>query len=359
MVKKYVVIILSITLLTGCFPSKKILEDIQLITAVGYDYHSKNKVKLNAMAAIPQRGEDVPPITEVFTGITHTSKMARALEQAESPKPFQIGRLEVALYDKKLAEKGIYKLIDTLQRDSAVGRDLYLAVVQGSTKTLLEKKYPLSETPSKYLFQLLKQNMKSNIPATNLHRFLYTYYGKGMDPNLPLLEETDDRIKVKGTAILKGDKMVGQLSLRESFMLKLMTESFEQGLYEVKFSKDRFFTIQNISSKPKYRFKNVKQSPEIEIEINIQGLVSEAAKIPVSKPPLVEQLEKATEEDMHKKLHKVVAKLQKWNADPIGLGDLARSRTRGFDIKQWERQYPTIPIDVKVKVDIVQAGITE
>ncbi|MDM5317143.1 Ger(x)C family spore germination protein [Fictibacillus sp. b24] len=359
MVKKYLVIIFSIVLLTGCFPSKRILEDIQLVSAVGYDYHSKNKVKLNAMVAIPQSGEDVPPISQVFTTITHTSKMARALEQAESPKPFQVGRLEVALYDNRLAEKGIYNLVDTLQRDPALGRDLYLAVVQGSTKPLLDQKYPLSETPSKYLFQLLQQNMLSNIPDSNLHRFLYTFYGKGMDPNLPLLEKQGDRIRLKGTAILKDDKMVGQLNLEDSFMLKLMMESFEKGIYEVKFTKDRFFTIQNISSKAEYHFKNVRNSPAIDIVVKIKGRISEAPKIPVSKPPLVEQLERATEKEMSEKINKMVDKLQKWNVDPIGLGDLARSRRRGFNFEQWEKQYPDIPINVKVKVEIVQAGITE
>ncbi|MED1865972.1 Ger(x)C family spore germination protein [Fictibacillus nanhaiensis] len=359
MVNKKLLIIFTLITLTGCFPSKKILEDVQLVSAVGYDYKSNNQVELNGMVAIPQRGEDVPPISQVFTATTNTSKMARALEQAESPKPFEIGRLEIALYNDQLAEKGIYNLVDTLQRDPSLGRDLYLAVVKGSTKTLLKQQYPLSETPSKYLLQLLNQNMSANIPKSNLHDFLYTYYGKGMDPNLPLLEKDGDRIRVIGTALLKDDKMVGHLKLEDSFLLKLLMEPFEKGIYEVKFKKDQFFTIQNLSSKVEYRFKDVKRSPSIDIFVKVKGRVSEAPKIPVSDPSLIEQLESAAEKAMNKRTNKIVKKLQKSNVDTIGLGDLARSRTRGFDFKRWDEQYPDIPINVKVKVEITQAGITE
>jgi spore germination protein len=359
MIRKSFVILSSMLLLTGCFPSKRILEDIQLVSAIGYDYKSKNKVQLNAMVSIPQSGEDVPPISQVFSGTTHTSKMARMFEQAESPKPFQMGRLEIAMYDNKLAKKGIFKLVDTLQRDPTIGRDLYLAIVDGSTRQLLDEHYQLSETPSKYLFLLLKQNMVSSIPKTNLHEFLYAYYGKGMDPHLPLLKKSGNRIRVEGTALLKEDRLKGKIDLRESFILKLMMQPFEKGIYEVELNENKYFTLQNLSSDVDYHFKNVKVSPRVTIHATVKGRVNEAPNVPLSKKSMVDHLEKVSERQLSNDMKKLTNKLQKWNVDPLQLGDRARSQTRNFDFERWEAFYPEIPMDIKVDVEIIQAGITE
>lgn len=357
--KRYLLIFTFVVLLTGCFPSTKILEDIQLVSAIGYDYMNQDMVQLNAMVAIPQSGEDQPPLTEVFSSTTHTSKMARMFEQAESPKPFHMGRLEVALYDKRLAQNGVFRLVDTLQRDPTIGRDLHLGVVDGSTKPVLQGNYKVSETPSKYLFLLLKQNMVSNIPKSNLHKFLYAYYGKGIDPFLPLLEKKGNRIKLKGTALLKNDKLAGEIDLRESFSLKLLLESFEKGMYEVRLKDEQYFVLQNLSSGVKYKFEDVKTAPKVNIHVAIKGRVNEAPDIPISKKPMVDELEKLTEKELNKSMNNLINKFQDLNVDPLGLGDRARSKTRKFDIKKWEEQYKDIPIHVSVDVQIIQAGITE
>ncbi len=170
--------LLSVFFLSGCFPSTRILEDIELIQTNGYDYVDKNTIKTTSQVPITQSGQTLITMSEEFTAKAHTSKDARRISLAESPKPFMNGRIGVVLYGKKLAEKGIYRATDTLQRDPSVGRDIFLAIVDGEAETLLKTKNSLNETPSLYLKELLTHTMKTEIPASTLHHFLYSYYGK-------------------------------------------------------------------------------------------------------------------------------------------------------------------------------------
>ena len=71
------------------------------------------------------------------------STSARSLEtiasrlNAKSPHNVVVGQMRVVLFGKALGERGMGEIITNLQRDPNIGRDVQLAIVDGSAEELL------------------------------------------------------------------------------------------------------------------------------------------------------------------------------------------------------------------------------
>ncbi|MDN4073033.1 Ger(x)C family spore germination protein [Fictibacillus terranigra] len=355
--KAFVIIFLSI--LNGCSIQPRILEDIQLVTSFGYDYAGKDKIKATINMPITPVVENAPPGNQVLTAIGHTSKNIRQILQSRSPKPLYIGRTTVVLYSKTLAEHGILSLINTLQRDPELGRDLTLAVVDGKVEPLLSFHYPWAEVTTKYMEQLLEQNELQNIPKTNIHDFLFRYYGKGADPFMPLLKKKGNEIKIKGMALFKGDRYVGYIPYRKSFIMKLLFENFKSGIYEFKLKKENHVAIENLASKVDYDVQYRGNQPHITINVNLQGKISEFQSTELIGNQLIKSVEKQADRTITREAKNLVHTFQDLNVDPLGLGHKVNNVTPHFNFSRWNKAYADVPIDINVKIKVVQSGITE
>ncbi|KSU84700.1 spore germination protein [Fictibacillus enclensis] len=346
--------------LAGCTPQKQVLEDIQLIGVVGYDYVDGNKIQATVSVPTTEGGSDQAVLSSTtYSARSHTSKNIRQVLQAESPKPFASGRVSVIIFNEELASRGITKIIDSLQRDPSVGRNIYLAVAKGSTKDMLSKDYPVGEIVPAYLKQMIEQNMKLTFPRANFHHFNYSYYGKGSDSFMPLLDTKHGHIRIVGVALFDHSKYVDHISFEDSFIFKLMYQSFRQGSHEFKLGKDNYLTLENLSSHVNYDIYNANTNPKINITIHVRGKVNDAAGTPLYQGKTIEMIEKTIKKQTEHDAEKMVDRFQKKGIDPLGLGDRARSSARRFNFKEWNQKYPNIPVHVKANIEVTQGGIVE
>ena len=103
------------------------------------------------------------------------STSARSLEtiasrlNAKSPHNVVVGQMRVVLFGKTLGERGMGEIITNLQRDPNIGRDVQLAIVDGSAEELLNRG---KQNGSLSIVDLLEQNIRNeNIPQTSLNVF--------------------------------------------------------------------------------------------------------------------------------------------------------------------------------------------
>lgn len=360
MTKKTLMLLLSIVLLAGCGVKKNILEDMLLAEVTGYDDAGDAKVRGSIVVSISQSGENSTMGKEVYSAVTHTGKNVRQKVESEAPKRLVSGRLQTILYGETLARKGIYDYVDTYRRDPDVGRDLFLAVVSGKAEDIVNIESKMLKTPDVKTKELIQQNTETNLPDTNLHSFLYYYYGNNIDPVMPLLEKKQDHIKVKGIALFKDDKYIGKyITYEDGFLFKVLFGNFRNGLYEMEMKENSYINIQNITSKVEYEIKDGNGSPEVTIKAAIKGGLLEVQDVDLKNPGAIPKIEKKAQKVFEKKLGRMVKMFQENNVDPLALGDRARSKTRNFDRGNWEKVYPTIPVKIKVDVTLVQEGITE
>ncbi|MGG1573421.1 Ger(x)C family spore germination protein [Fictibacillus sp. NRS-1165] len=347
-------------LAAGCTPQKQVLEDIQLVGAVGFDYVDGKKIEATVAVPVSTGGSQQATLSSTtFSAKSHTSKNIRQVLQSESPRPFATGRVSTIMFDEELAEHGITKIIDSLQRDPSVGRNIYLAVVKGKTKDLLNQQYPVGDIAPVYLKRLIEQNTELTLPRYNLHHFNYSYYGKGSDPFMAYIDQKEGHIRIAGLALFDHSKYVGHITFSDTFIFKLMYENFRQGTHEFKLGKENHLTVENLNSRVNYDITHSKTNPKINIKIHIKGKVNDAAATPLYEKKKIDMIERTIKKQTEHQAEAMVDRFQKKGIDPLGLGDITRSRYRHFNFNEWKKAYPDVPVDVNVDIRVTQAGIVE
>jgi len=353
--KKWFVILLGVLLVTasGCV-RKTVLDDINTVTGIGYDYHSKTKVRGTLLIPVyqPQQisNQTLSTTLEVSRDVINEL-------QHKSSEPLGRGSLEVLLFGDKMARKGTIGVLEMLQRDPRIGTRAQVAIVKGRTDKLLQGNYGTVGNGI-YLSNLIRQNVEErDIPRTNLHSFLYAYYSNGSDPFLPYLQKEGNKVKVVGIALFKNDRMVHHIKNKDLFYFKILSARYKTGTHTTKMEGE-YASIRNITTTRKFLIEGPKERPSITVDIRMKGVLYEFSHDVYNKK-IRKQIEDAFEKDIAKNADRLIKHMQSHRIDPVGFGERAKSRYRNFDYKAFYRNYPDLDIKVKAKVTITQAGIVE
>jgi spore germination protein len=354
-VKRSLYVLLISLLISGCV-EPKIIDDINIISAVGYDSHEGNKVK--GTVIIPVYKADKSISNESFTAVAKQSKAINRKLQQKSADPLENGSIEVVLFGKEQAEKGVIDMIDTLERDAKIGSHLILAVVDGEAQTVLDKNLGNRGTGT-YLNTLLMHNMKRReLPRTNLHLYLFSYYSRLKDPFLPYIElEEDDKVNVKGVALFKDEKVISYLDESEMFFFKALMENFENGSYTFE-TDDEYVTLFSLTLDRDYKVKDALTNPVVELKVKLDAHIREFSGEKLD-PKTLKKIEKRFEEIIVKKCEEMLNDFKEKHIDPVGIGLFAQTQTRNFDKKKWNEVYAKATIKVDAEVSISETGIVE
>jgi spore germination protein len=350
---------LMAVLMSGCMNiDKKVLDDIQLGTAAGYEYMEDDET-IEMTVVYPNFQPDKSVKSETLVASSILSKEIRDKLTLQSDKPLVSGKVEVTLYERRVAEKGIFDLLDTLQRDPSIGTNVYLSVVEGSPKEVLSKQYGNLDNGI-YLSNLIEQNIENGlIHKTNLHQFLYKLYADGIDPMLPILEQKGGKIHIKAIGLFDDDKLVDQIEEDEFFFLKILLErKGQKDSYALQYKEDKKASIVNINSKRKYDIPKPMTSSEIKINVKLKSTIREYSNGPLNIQN-IKELEKVMVEEIETKTQDMIQRFQELGIDPLGIGEEVRTRTRKWDQKKWEDLYPNIKITVSVNVKILESGVVK
>lgn len=349
-------IFLLTVFLTGCMNiDTDILDDVQLVTGTAFEYVDDDKIEVTSV--FPNYLPDGSVKNESLTTRAILNKENRDMQSLQSDKPIVSGKLEVALYERETAEKGVGNLLDTITRDPSIGSTVYLAILEGSPKEVLSKQYGNVDNGI-YLSNLIEQNVEGGlIHKTNLHIFRYKLFAEGMDPMLPIIEQKDGKIIIEKIGLFKDDKLVDQIDQKKFFFLTLLSERKSQkDTYA--YDNNEKASIINVRSVRKYNIPEPMTNSEIKINLNIKAIIREYIDGTLNKQN-VKKLENEIKEDLEKNSEDLIKQFQEKEIDPIGIGEEVRTRTRQWDKKKWEDLYPDIKITVQAKVKIIEAGVIE
>ncbi|MFG6120202.1 Ger(x)C family spore germination protein [Thalassobacillus sp. B23F22_16] len=356
--KKIFLIIIAFSIfLTGCLPHESV-ENVALVNIVGYDYVDNDLVQGTISVRHFGRSKEEIPSEQFLSFTAKSMKEISSGLESKSPRPIRLGKLSLALYDERLVTEGISEIIDVLARDPHIGRDVYLGIVKGSAKEMIETKYSENETTARFLTGIVEQNERNNFPKTNLHKFLYAYYGDGIDGFLPLLKLEENEMKMDGIGVFKEDALVHEVPYSDVFTYKLLIENFNDGTQGIEIG-GKTVVMDNIGSKVKYRLYGDRNNPKFSVNIKMKGMVSEISDLTAKDTyKLTDQLEKAFEHYHEEKGKRMIKQFQEKEVDPLGLGKVLKNRKGHFDKEAWEQQYPNVPVEVNVEVQIVETGIS-
>lgn len=336
---------------------KQIIDDIFLVMAVGYDYVDENRFTGTVVAPFYKPDKTIENLA--FSNTSSLVYQNRGKLNSESSKPLINGKLQVALFNRELAEKkGVFRYIDNLQRDPNVGSRVQLAIFDGSTEKFLHK-LKTDEPIGIYLSNLNDENTEfGNLPLINLHTFEFAFYVNGMDPILPLIEERNNRAKIKGVALFKNDKMLSYIPLQELFYLRSMLENFKKGVFFIKLDNGEKAFLTNISSSRKFVVISNKNGfpQKVTINIKVKGIIREYSGRYIPDH-FINNIERQIEKNIEKKTKKMLKDFQEMEIDPIGIGYHVRHQTRNYNGESWKDVYPNVDIKVKADMSILERGV--
>lgn len=359
---KKILLILMIclaTLINGCslIPATDVNE-LNLIEGAGFDLVKKNQIKGTAFFPVFQSSGQ----TQFKAVSANGETIKKVRERIDSKVRYRLisGQLRFVAFSLDFAKKGIYPIIDTFNRDPAVGNLMQIAVVDGETADLFALKQYKKENLALYLYDLLIHNSETGpLPFTDFATFVYHYFEEGKDPYLPVLKIVNDEIKITGIALFKADKLITIIPWKYVFMMKSLIEGYKQGLHQFKLD-GHYVAIDNINSKSEIDIKIKKGIPEFTVRLKMNARIQEyTGGNPIMLPKHIKELNKKISKELKKNGQELLALLQKNNLDPIGLGSKLEAHQRDFDAKKWKKQYPKAKIKLKVDLDILHTGIVE
>ncbi|WP_407270492.1 Ger(x)C family spore germination protein [Radiobacillus sp. PE A8.2] len=354
-----------VLLLGSACVQKEILDDVRLSTAVGYEFLNGDESLLQSTSVVPTYKPDKSVSSDIFVETGPLSKYMRSKLNMQSSKPFVSGKIEITLYSKEIAQQGLINYLDTLYRDPSVGSRVFITVVDGDVKSLLEQQLG-QEDNGTYLANMLQQNIEiGSLPRTNLHEFMSSYYEEGKDPFLPLLTKEKNKVTLNGNALFKKDKMVGKIELENMFTFKALMDAkslLDSVLVKVINEDDeeeKYAGIFKVNSKRKYHILNPKSdTPTVNIIVNMNATVREYSEGKVNSK-IIKQIEESAKKQMEKQGDEMIANFQNLGIDPLGIGQEIKTRNRKWNEEKWDAIYPNLEINLKFNIKITENGVVQ
>ncbi|WP_408009027.1 Ger(x)C family spore germination protein [Pseudalkalibacillus sp. A8] len=349
-------LLITSLLLAGCSTKKEILDDINLLTLVGFD-HSDEKTR--GTVVVPQYQPDGTVQNEYFSAVGEIGYDIGQKLTLQAQRPLVNGKLEIVLFGTEFAERGLIETNDIFRRDPSVSANMKLAVYDGNVHDfILDHRIP-NQDLGMALTRLIEQNIKQEtFPRTNIHLFFRDYFTEGKDPFLPLLGTQDGKVYLKGVSLFKKGKMVSKLPASDLHMFTLLHSGFESGSFVIPIKElNAEVSLGHINAEPEIKIKGDVNSPQITYIIQPKGLINEYSGNIKGIEKQVKLIEKSVDKVLEKKSETMIKTLQQQGLDPLGIGKSANAHYRNWDEKKWNEIYPELDIKVKFKTNILESGV--
>lgn len=352
---RFLIALVSLFLLFGCVDTE-IIDDVRLITGIGFDAGEGDKV--NGTALIPYYMPDQKIINNTLTTSGSPTRDLFKKYQEMSPDPIVGGALEVVLFGMDFANKGIYQVLDSLQRDPGVGTSIYLAVVDGTAREILEGDYG-KRGNSSYISEMLEHNIKRrDLPKTNFHLFMSDFYQSGKTSYLPIIRKKDKTtVEISGLALLRNGQLVDKIPMKKLFYFKMMSEKLNQGTIALDLGKEKV-ALESINTKVKKKI--VRRNPyEIDVHIKMEAYLNQYTGRHLNHK-ITDEIESVLERQIRSNAGGLVKQFQEKGVDPIGFGHFVKSKDRSYDNDRWiKSEYKNLKVNIKPSVSIIETGIIE
>jgi spore germination protein len=355
------IIIIFIFLLTGC-AEQRIIDDLALINAVGYDLtdNESNPLKLTVTFPIITKDGKYDRKTIIVEG--KSSKDAREKVRFKTNLKLESGQARVSLFGQDLAKKGMLPYLHSLVRDPSIGTRLKLALAEDEASEVLMLQIKNEGQNATYLEQFLTKLNRENLRANyNIYQFLRDYYDDGIDPILPVFKVEKNNIAYNGIGLFHEDKLVDILNPSEAQYLFLFREEMNKGVFieQIDVGEESKASIMLNYQLKTHRIEVPATRKKASIYIELIGDVVEyTGQEDVSDSKIQKKIENIITEKINQEGKKLIIKLQKLQVDPLGINRYVRNK---MTYNQWKaldqyQAYQDMNINLKANVILNSYG---
>lgn len=368
--KVQIIMLLSCIILIGC-ADQRILERIGMVTLVGYDVAEENKVTVTSV--VRQINPELESKIEIQSETESTSKGTRVKVDMKTSKKLAAGQMRVMLFGEDLAKKGIEEALHTSMMNNEISTSIYLAVVKGTSKALLEYPYKDIKDVGQHIYNLIDHNIKQqHTVSSTLHEIVRDNYSEVRNFALPILRKEGEYIQFDGIAFFSHGKMVGNLPAGDTFYILMMQDNFKNSTLELvlngesidasKFKEKQLqIAVDSIKTEREIKVVNAEQN-EFDLSIKMECRLLEInSLISTSDSKLLEKIEKAINQKIENEITRILAYSQEVNSDIYGFGEEYRANARNVKLtdKKWREMFREMKVNTHVDVEVIRNGVFE
>lgn len=378
--KNHVGILLKISLcillamnFSGCW-NRRELDTLGLVMGIGVDKSMETgKIKITAQVVKPggikKQGKEATGDSEAFWNVTGTGNTIfstlRDITTKSSRKLF-FPHNQIIIFDKSIAEEGIQKYIDFFMRDPETRVNVWVLISQNSAQEILSTNSELEKIPANDIAKLVKGHAAatSQTRAVRLRDLVPGLMSKTTASTIPFIKISNDGDKkvpmISGTAVFKGDKLVGEMDKNEGRGLMWILGEVKSGIIEVEDSNNEKVSLEIIDASGKI-IPEIKDNKIImKININEEGNIGEeTGTANLIKLTEIASLEKKKDEAIKSEVMAAVKKAQELDTDVFGFGDAVHKKYpkqwKNLE-NNWDEKFKDVQVEVHVEAKLRLMG---
>jgi spore germination protein KC len=374
------------TLCTGCWDATEI-DQLAIVVASGMDlvqHDDSQQPTFRGMLQIARPSElgtsggGTPTTSTGSTG-------SYVLEQAEGPNALAtqdimrkrlsrklfVGQRRVIILGEDYARHGVYDLADEILRNPQSRLRTYIVIAyHGTAQSILERPYPLNRLPADAISDLERNGAT---PEVDAKQFLQRLTSKG-DPFAMGIEQTSTLYDASDNpsgafaltriAIFQKDKLVGWLGSAQlrGFIWIYGRAKREESTVNIP-GTPGYITGRMLGNNTTRSIKIINGKPRIDIHTRSEYDISEnGTPLNLNDPKNIQLVRSAITKEVTSQIQSTMDTLQhKYHADSFGFSDLIdkkHPRMWAKMEKHWRETYSSMPVTVRVDVDIRNSGLT-
>ncbi|MFS0861102.1 Ger(x)C family spore germination protein [Fredinandcohnia sp. 179-A 10B2 NHS] len=352
----FFIFLVCILCLFGCARTR-IIDKLSIIHVFGFDLADNGDLVGTALFPEYTKSKSDDQIQYIAeqapTGVLFVPRMSE-----QTSTPVEIAKIRVLLFGKDYAEAGIKDMVNRFILNPQLGTNIQIAA---STHSARETLSTFKNEKSLTLADRIQQNIQGQtLPRLNLHIFLNNFYGEGGDAYVPMLTiDENNKVKVDGIGVFKDDKLKLHLNEKQTALFSYIKDRRSQATYKISLKdNDRaeIITVRNFRSKSNWDWNHNKEQLSLRLQLQMT-LTQFPDRFNAEKAGDVMEIKKLIVENLKREMEDLLTTFQENEVDPLGIGNIVRSKDKTWKVESFYKKYPSIPINLDVNVKIIHSGL--
>ncbi|SFI99049.1 spore germination protein KC [Paenibacillus sp. UNC496MF] len=374
--------------LAGCWDRTEI-NDLGLITGAAIDRYNSKLIQLSVQIFIPRASGGGGGAgsgggggsmemkgggnsnTFVLSAVGENIADALSHMQERLPRKLFWGHAEVIIFGEEQARYGIGDDVDYLMRAPQPRERAYIYVCEGKARKALEMQAVLERDSSEALREIAKSKLSMSVTMTDLAQMLTSDSGAAALPwlrmNPPRSKRNPDTSAnyTNGTAIFKGDKLIGVVDAATTRGILWLRNEIRMGVVTVTPEKSRgTVSAKLLRSKTRLypHIQGNKWSMTVRIKSETEALQNASSANLLTSEGDIELVEEAMDADMIGRVEQALRKVQKGlKADVFDFaGEFHRAYPKEWhrNKDRWDEIFPEVDVKVDPTSQLLRPGLT-
>ncbi|MEC0267065.1 Ger(x)C family spore germination protein [Paenibacillus anseongense] len=341
------VLLIMVMTLSGCWDNKDINHrTLPLVMGV---------TKLNDEYKVILQDPELDQSEIKMNLISQTGKtISQAVDKISMNKEKQIDlfHIKVILIEKKVAQQGLKDIIAGFMRNGEISLKAYVVICDEDVESYLSNEKKTTVPKQAFVYDFFEKNAGWNpqIARAQIWQVYRSIYSYTNDIAIPLIKAGQTSpCEYIGSSVIRNGKMVEQITSDETLLYNAFNKESTQGKIEVM----DHASVLIVSNSMNHKSEFVDNKPYMRTQIKLKVVILETKGNP-SQTLIIQELEKLITE----RFELLFSKIQKSEADILGVGQRFRTIIPRKDLQHWRTDYyPQLKMDLQFHTDIQNEGL--